>query len=122
MNNNAYIVINDGSPFEGKLSFTENGAKLLYSTEDGTFAVNADENSLKVRFVGQKVAYTFYLNTLAFSELIVEAGGNRLSPAEVTLDYYKLEKIENGIFLTSKYFVEGNEQSLTLSAKLKDFS
>jgi hypothetical protein len=120
MSNNAYIVINNGTPFEGKLNFTADGAKLLYSTQDGTFAVTASEKELKVRFVGEKVAYTFLLDSVNPSALIVEAGGNRLSPAEVKLDFYKFKKSENGFFLTAKYLVEENEQSLTLSASVNE--
>lgn len=54
MNKQAYIVINDGSAFEGKLSIENDCAKILYSTEDGTFAITADANEMKVRFRGQK--------------------------------------------------------------------
>lgn len=120
MNKQAYIVINDGSAFEGKLSIENDCAKILYSTEDGTFAITASLNEMKVRFVSKSVSYTLLLSKIEQSTLSLQANAVSLAPAPLDLDLYEFRKDENSVFMTAQYCVEKNPQTLTLSATLID--
>ncbi len=118
MSKKAYIVINDGAAFDGKINVDDTSAKIYYTTNDGAFNVTASFEKMKVRFVGQGASYTLMLDTTNKSYLLLETNGSFLAPAAIQLELYRFVINSDGVFLTTQYYVEENLQSLTLSATI----
>lgn len=117
MNSNALVVINNGAPIGGQLLKGANKSHLQYETSDGTFVVTANDSGMTVKFTGEGVGYTLTIND-DNSSLSLEFNGNQMGYSAIDKKIYRFSENETGIFLTAEYTLEGQAQSITLSATL----